>query len=187
MFFATKEMTRTTRCCLRNLSRLAFAMESCSASTSSAASSSSFLSETSRRLFQTKRATRAGTVAGARRVVPSSSSIATASRVVLEHKEHKDGKEDDDVKTIAVTFTEKTGEEITVKAKVGESLMEAAHENDVELEGRIFVLLFSRCEEREREEGGGVYACVLLFLSLVSRARFRALGSLARRVPLDEE
>jgi hypothetical protein len=108
--------------------------------------------------------------------------------VVFEHKEHKDGKEDDDVKTIAVTFTEKTGEEITVKAKVGESLMEAAHENDVELEGRIFVLLFSRCEERERERGGGgVCARVLLFLSLVSRARFRALGSLARRVPLDEE
>lgn len=131
-------MTRTTRC-LRNLSRLAFAMES-SASTS-AASSSSFLassfSETSR-LFQ--RATRAGTVAGATRV-PSSSSIATASRAA-EHK-HKDGKEDDDVQTIAVTFTEKTGEEITVRAKVGESLMEAAHENDVELEGRIFVLLFS--------------------------------------------
>ena len=78
--------------------------------------------------------------------------------MVFEHKEHKDGKEDDDVKTIAVTFKEKTGEEITVRAKVGESLMEAAHENDVELEGRIFVLLFSRCEERERErerEGGG--------------------------------
>ena len=110
--------------------------------------------------------------------------------MVFEHKEHKDGKEDDDVKTIAVTFKEKTGEEITVRAKVGESLMEAAHENDVELEGRIFVLLFSRCEERERERerGGGVCARVLLFLSLVSSAaRFRALGSLARRVPLDEE
>ena len=178
-------MTRTTRwCCLRNLSRLAFAMEN-AASTSAASSSSSSFSETTRRLFHHQRArtTRKGTT-----VVPSSS-IATASRVA-EHK-HKDdnGKdsEDDDVKTIAVTFTEKTGEEITVRAKVGESLMEAAHENDVELEGRIFVLLFSRCEEREREEGGGVYACVLLFLSLVSRARFRALGSLARRVPLDEE
>ena len=127
-------MTRTTRwCCLRNLSRLAFAMEN-AASTSS---SSSLLSETTRcRLFHHQRArttTRKGTT-----VVPSSS-IATASRVA-EHK-HKDdnGKdsEEDDVKTIAVTFTEKTGEEITVRAKVGESLMEAAHENDVELEGRI--------------------------------------------------
>ena len=180
MFFATKEMTRTTRCCLRNLSRLAFAMESCSASTSSAASSSSFLSETSRRLYQKRLATRAGrTVAGAttRRVVPSSSSIATASRVVLEHKEHKDGKEDDDVKTIAVTFTEKTGEEITVKAKVGESLMEAAHENDVELEGRIFVLLFSRCEERERErerERGCLCSRSSLSLFRLSRALSRA-------------
>jgi len=186
VFFATKEMTRTTRCCLRNLSRLAFAMESCSASTSSAASSSSFLSETSRRLYQKRLATRAGrTVAGAttRRVVPSSSSIATASRVVLEHKEHKDGKEDDDVKTIAVTFTEKTGEEITVKAKVGESLMEAAHENDVELEGRIFVLLFSRCEERERErEREGVFVLAFFSFSLSSLARafarsVRSLGA----------
>ena len=188
MFFCDeREMTRTTRCCLRNLSRLAFAMESCSASTSSAASSSSFLSETSRRLFQTKRATlRAGrTVAGARRVVPSSSSIATASRVVLEHK---DGKEDDDVKTIAVTFTEKTGEEITVKAKVGESLMEAAHENDVELEGRIFVLLFSRCEERERERERGGCLCSRSSLSLsprlsrgaLSRARFARSARPAR-------
>jgi len=128
-------MTRTTRwCCLRNLSRLAFAMEN-AASTSAASSSSSSFSETTRRLFHHQRArtTRKGTT-----VVPSSS-IATASRVA-EHK-HKDdnGKdsEDDDVKTIAVTFTEKTGEEITVRAKVGESLMEAAHENDVELEGRI--------------------------------------------------
>ena len=139
-------MTRTTRwCCLRNLSRLAFAMEN-AASTSAASSSSSSFSETTRRLFHHQRArtTRKGTT-----IVPSSS-IATASRVA-EHK-HKDdnGKdsEDDDVKTIAVTFTEKTGEEITVRAKVGESLMEAAHENDVELEGRILysfvLLLFSR-------------------------------------------
>jgi len=98
--------------------------------------------------------------------------------VVLEHKEHKDGKEDDDVKTIAVTFTEKTGEEITVRAKVGESLMEAAHENDVELEGRIlYSLFFFRCflDDVKRERGGSVRACVVLFLS-----RFRALGWLAR-------
>ena len=124
-----EDMTRTTRCCLRNLSRLAFAMEN--AASTSAASSSSSLSET-RRLFhhQRTRTTRKGTV------VPSSS-IATASRVA-EHKQKDHGKEEeDDVKTIAVTFTEKTGEEITVRAKVGESLMEAAHENDVELEGRI--------------------------------------------------
>jgi len=140
-------MTRTTRwCCLRNLSRLAFAMEN-AASTSAASSSSSSFSETTRRLFHHQRArtTRAGATTRVH-----SSSIATASRVA-EHK-HKDdnGKdsEDDDVKTIAVTFTEKTGEEITVRAKVGESLMEAAHENDVELEGRILysfvLLLFSR-------------------------------------------
>jgi hypothetical protein len=127
-------MTRTTRwCCLRNLSRLAFAMEN-AASTSS---SSSLLSETTRcRLFHHQRArttTRKGTT-----VVPSSS-IATASRAA-EHKQKDNGKEEeDDVKTIAVTFTEKTGEEITVRAKVGESLMEAAHENDVELEGIIFI------------------------------------------------
>ena len=37
--------------------------------------------------------------------------------------------------TIKVTFTEKTGEEITVNAEIGKSLMEAAHDNDVELEG----------------------------------------------------
>ena len=38
-------------------------------------------------------------------------------------------------KMIKVTFTEKTGEEITVNAEIGKSLMEAAHDNDVELEG----------------------------------------------------
>jgi hypothetical protein len=38
-------------------------------------------------------------------------------------------------KMIKVTFTEKTGEELTVKAQVGESLMECAHGNDIELEG----------------------------------------------------
>ena len=38
-------------------------------------------------------------------------------------------------KTIRVVFVEKTGEEIAVDATVGESVMEAAHQNDVELEG----------------------------------------------------
>ena len=38
-------------------------------------------------------------------------------------------------KTIRVVFVEKTGEEIAVEATVGESVMEAAHQNDVELEG----------------------------------------------------
>jgi len=64
-----------------------------------------------------------------------------------------------------------------VKAKVGESLMEAAHENDVELEGRIFVLLFSRCEERERErerERGCLCSRSSLSLFRLSRALSRA-------------
>ena len=51
-------------------------------------------------------------------------------RDASETKEKKKKK-----KTIRVVFVEKTGEEIAVDATVGESVMEAAHQNDVELEG----------------------------------------------------
>ena len=46
-------------------------------------------------------------------------------------------------KTIRVVFVEKTGEEIAVDATVGESVMEAAHQNDVELEGTVAVSSFA--------------------------------------------
>jgi ferredoxin len=38
-------------------------------------------------------------------------------------------------KTIKVTFIEKDGEEVTVDAPTGSSMLEVAHANDVELEG----------------------------------------------------
>jgi len=36
---------------------------------------------------------------------------------------------------ISVTFVDKDGEEKTIKVPVGMSMLEAAHENDIELEG----------------------------------------------------
>ncbi|GKV10531.1 hypothetical protein SLEP1_g21880 [Rubroshorea leprosula] len=40
--------------------------------------------------------------------------------------------------TISVTFVDKEGEEKHIKVPIGMSMLEAAHENDIELEGRDF-------------------------------------------------
>ena len=71
-------------------------------------------------------------------------SSAFASFSSSSSNDRGDARDDDDSekkkkkekkKTIRVVFVEKTGEEIAVDATVGESVMEAAHQNDVELEG----------------------------------------------------
>lgn len=38
---------------------------------------------------------------------------------------------------ISVTFVDKDGEEKTISVPLGMSMLEAAHENDIELEGRV--------------------------------------------------
>ncbi|KAG8636027.1 adrenodoxin-like protein 2, mitochondrial isoform X1 [Manihot esculenta] len=50
--------------------------------------------------------------------------------------------------TISVTFVDKDGEEKHIKVPVGMSMLEAAHENDIELEGSIdavLILCFRLC------------------------------------------
>lgn len=42
---------------------------------------------------------------------------------------------------ISVTFVDKDGEEKHIKVPVGMSMLEAAHENDIELEGNIDAVL----------------------------------------------
>ncbi|XP_052175501.1 uncharacterized protein LOC127790217 isoform X2 [Diospyros lotus] len=42
---------------------------------------------------------------------------------------------DEDEKRISVTFVDKDGEEKDIKVPIGMSMLEAAHENDIELEG----------------------------------------------------
>ena len=49
----------------------------------------------------------------------------------------------DDVCRISVTFVDKDGEEHHIKVPVGMSMLEAAHENDLELEGKISNPIFS--------------------------------------------
>ena len=69
------------------------------------------------------------------------SSFAFSSSFTSNDQHRGDGrdasetKEKKKKKTIRVVFVEKTWEEIAVDATVGESVMEAAHQNDVELEG----------------------------------------------------
>ncbi|KAG9448385.1 hypothetical protein H6P81_014513 [Aristolochia fimbriata] len=48
-------------------------------------------------------------------------------------KDHEEGKAEKD--KISVTFVDKDGEEKQIKVPVGMSMLEAAHENDIELEG----------------------------------------------------
>ena len=40
---------------------------------------------------------------------------------------------------ISVTFVNKDGSEKTISVPVGMSMLEAAHENDIELEGTIYI------------------------------------------------
>lgn len=54
----------------------------------------------------------------------------------------------DNVFRISVTFVDKDGEEKHIKVPVGMSMLEAAHENDIELEGSIdavLILCFRLC------------------------------------------
>lgn len=44
-----------------------------------------------------------------------------------------------------MTFLEDDGTEIKVEAQLGATLLEVAHENDVELEGEFLGLLYCRC------------------------------------------
>ncbi|KAL8495231.1 hypothetical protein ACS0TY_019404 [Phlomoides rotata] len=52
----------------------------------------------------------------------------TADKVESEHR-------DEEKEKINVTFVDKDGEETHIKVPVGMSILEAAHENDIELEG----------------------------------------------------
>lgn len=40
-----------------------------------------------------------------------------------------------------MTFVDKDGEEQHIKVPIGMSMLEAAHENDIELEGKVLVVL----------------------------------------------
>lgn len=40
-----------------------------------------------------------------------------------------------------MTFVDKDGDEKHIKVPIGMSMLEAAHENDIELEGKFLVLL----------------------------------------------
>lgn len=46
---------------------------------------------------------------------------------------------------INVTFVDKDGEETNIKVPVGMSMLEAAHENDIELEGELIMAVFLFC------------------------------------------
>jgi ferredoxin len=43
---------------------------------------------------------------------------------------------------ISITFVCKDGEEKDIKVPVGMSVLEAAHENDIELEGKVYNSIF---------------------------------------------
>ncbi|XP_060216037.1 adrenodoxin-like protein 2, mitochondrial [Lycium barbarum] len=53
----------------------------------------------------------------------------------LRHKQYSTTTGNEEKQTISVTFVDKDGEETYIKVPVGMSLLEAAHENDIELEG----------------------------------------------------
>ena len=57
--------------------------------------------------------------------------LATASPIT----QHGGGKNDPHAEKITVTFIEKDGTNTVVKATVGQSMLEVAHKNDIELEG----------------------------------------------------
>ncbi|KAA3490025.1 fdxB [Gossypium australe] len=45
---------------------------------------------------------------------------------------------DEQKETISVTFVSKDGEEIPIRVPIGTSMLEAAHQNDIELEGKAY-------------------------------------------------
>ncbi|MBA0835749.1 hypothetical protein Goarm_008010 [Gossypium armourianum] len=48
---------------------------------------------------------------------------------------------DEQKETISVTFVSKDGEEIPIRVPIGTSMLEAAHQNDIELEGKAYDIL----------------------------------------------
>ncbi|XP_016462313.1 uncharacterized protein LOC107785503 [Nicotiana tabacum] len=54
---------------------------------------------------------------------------------VLRHEQYCTTAGNEEKQTISVTFVDKDGEEKHIKVPVGMSMLEAAHENDIELEG----------------------------------------------------
>ncbi|KAK8513711.1 hypothetical protein V6N12_052882 [Hibiscus sabdariffa] len=48
---------------------------------------------------------------------------------------------DEQKETISVTFVSKNGEEIPIRVPIGMSMLEAAHQNDIELEGKAYDIL----------------------------------------------
>ncbi|XP_009789589.1 uncharacterized protein LOC107797395 isoform X1 [Nicotiana tabacum] len=54
---------------------------------------------------------------------------------VLRHEQYCTAAGNEEKQTISVTFVDKDGEEKHIKVPVGMSMLEAAHENDIELEG----------------------------------------------------
>lgn len=47
---------------------------------------------------------------------------------------------------INVTFCDKDGEETHIKVPIGMSMLEAAHENDIELEGNLFICFTAKSD-----------------------------------------
>ncbi|MBA0865251.1 hypothetical protein Goshw_010528 [Gossypium schwendimanii] len=64
---------------------------------------------------------------------------------------------DEQKETISVTFVSKDGEEIPIRVPIGTSMLEAAHQNDIELEGKAYDIL-SRlgCQIIARPELDGI-------------------------------
>ncbi|MCL7033167.1 hypothetical protein MKW94_012620 [Papaver nudicaule] len=56
-------------------------------------------------------------------------------RLSTSAADNAQGEGDKQVENISVIFVDKYGEEKTIKVRIGMSILEAAHENDIELEG----------------------------------------------------
>ncbi|KAF3642502.1 2Fe-2S ferredoxin [Capsicum annuum] len=74
----------------------------------------------------------------------------------LRHNEYCTTPGNGEKQTISVTFVDKDGEEKQIKVPVGMSLLEAAHENDIELEELVKVNLNS--ERFKRNTGSTAYS-----------------------------
>lgn len=64
---------------------------------------------------------------------------------------------------ISVTFVDKDGEEKHIKVPIGMSMLEAAHENDIELEGKYLDASTITCS---------ILTCNLIFIQQVICPRF---------------
>ncbi|RWR79453.1 2Fe-2S ferredoxin-like protein isoform X1 [Cinnamomum micranthum f. kanehirae] len=63
-------------------------------------------------------------------------STTAADKAHEEGNQEKEKFHGDQVSKISVTFVDKDGDEKTIKVPIGMSMLEAAHENDIELEGK---------------------------------------------------